>query len=109
MNNTPQYRQQRQQRRHSWPGLRRVGPVRGAVGRAGWGTAGAAAAAYCGGRWWYVVVGVGGWWWVLVAGGPWRPQEATEASSRTQILARVLKSSPRPTPQGPLKLRLFGQ
>ena len=41
MNKIPQWRQQR----HSQPGQRRGGPVRGAAGQAGWGTAAAAAAA----------------------------------------------------------------
>ena len=36
-----------------------------------------------------VVVDGGGWWWVLVVGGPLRPQEATEASSRAQFVALV--------------------
>ena len=60
-----------------------------------------------------MVVGGGGWWWwvvVVVVGGPWRPREATEASSREQILAWFArKYSPLPTPPGPLKLRLFGE
>ena len=55
-----------------------------------------------------MVVG-GGWLWVVVIGGPWRPRETTEASSCAQILARYPKSSPLPTPPGPLKLRLFGE
>ena len=42
-------------------------------------------------------------------GGPRRPREATEASSRAQRLAQLPKSSPLPTPPGPLKLRLFGE
>ena len=49
-----------------------------------------------------LVVGGGGGWW-------WGPLEATEASSRAQILARVAKSTPLPIPPGPLKLRLFGE
>ena len=35
--------------------------------------------------------------------------KATEASSRTQILAPPSKSSPLSAPPGPLKLRLFGE
>ena len=35
------------------------------------------------------------------------PLEATEVSSRAQILARRRDSTPLPTPPGPLKLRLF--
>ena len=46
------------------------------------------------------------WWWVVVAGGPWRPREATEASSCVQILTWPPKSSPLTTPPGPLKLSL---
>ena len=42
-------------------------------------------------------------------GGLWRQREATEASSRAQILVLHPKSSPLPTPPGPLKLRLFGE
>ena len=49
-----------------------------------------------------MVVGGG----ILVVGGG--PREATDASSRVQILARQRKSSPLTTPPGPLKLRLFG-
>ena len=62
-----------------------------------------------GGGWWVVVGGGGGGggWWCFVAVGPCRPREATEASSRAQILARCGESCP-PTPPGPLKLRLFG-
>ena len=37
-----------------------------------------------------------------------RPREATEASSRAQILAQYPESSPLPTPPGPLKPRWFG-
>ena len=40
-----------------------------------------------------VVDGVG-WWWVEVVGGPLRPQQATEASSRAQILAQLPKTNP---------------
>ena len=67
-----------------------------------------------GGGWWVVVDG-GGWWLVVVVGGggstggPWKPRETTEASSRAQILAQYPESSPLPTPPGPLKLRLFGE
>ena len=39
-----------------------------------------------GGCW--VLVGGGGCWWVYV-GGPWRPREVADASSRAQIFARV--------------------
>ena len=56
-----------------------------------------------------MVVHGGGWRWVVV-GGPWRPLEAleaTESSSRAQILAQLTKSSPLTTPPGPLKLRWF--
>ena len=49
-------------------------------------------------------------------GADWKPQqvtggplEATEASSRAQMLAQLPKSRPLPTPPGPLKLRLFGK
>ena len=59
------------------------------------------------GRWWWVLVG-GGWWWVAVVGGHWRPLEATEASSRAQILARWRESSP-PTPPELPKQHLFGE
>ena len=61
-----------------------------------------------GGGWWSVVGGGARWWWVVV-GSPWRPREVTEASCRAQILARHAKSSPPPTPPGPLKLRLLGE
>ena len=58
-----------------------------------------------------VVVGGGGrWCWVVVVvGSSWRPREATEASTRVQILAWPPKSSPVTTPPGPLKLRLCGE
>ena len=42
-------------------------------------------------------------------GGNGSQREATEASSRAQILARPPKSSPIPTPPGPLKLRSLGE
>ena len=38
---------------------------------------------------------------------PWRPQEATETSSRPQVLARAQESSRVTRPLGPLKVRLF--
>ena len=44
-----------------------------------------------------------------MVGGGGRPLEATEASSRAQILAQLPKSSRLTTPPGPLKLRLFGE
>ena len=47
-----------------------------------------------------MVIGGGGRWW--------RPREATEASSRAQILSRQRESSPLTTLPGPLKLRLSG-
>ena len=46
---------------------------------------------------------------VVVVEGPWGQGEATEASSRAQSLAQHPKSSPLPTPPGPIKLRLFGE
>ena len=44
---------------------------------------------------------------MVVGGGGGRPREASEASSRAQILAWLPRPSPLPTPPGPLKLRLF--
>ena len=38
---------------------------------------------------------------------PWRQREATEASSRAQIMAYDTESSPLTIPPGPLKLRLL--